>query len=205
MMKHNVFNNVYGIARSSLALSLLITLIFTPSFVYFPKPYLHTLEKLDSFIPNYFLLWDYSNLNVAIIIACFILILVISGYLPQITGFLHAWLAYSFFTGSLMVEGGDQIAQILTLLILPITVFDKRLNHWSKREYLRWKRPFGVNYFCSSCLLIAKIQMSILYFFAAVEKLNVPEWKDGSAFYYWFNDSSLGASDFFAKEDRIFN
>jgi len=41
---------------------------------------------------------------------------------------------------------------------------------------------------------MGKIQMSILYFFAVIEKLNVPGWVNGSAFYYWFNDSSLGAS-----------
>ncbi len=40
-------------------------------------------------------------------------------------------------------------------------------------------------------------------FFAAIEKLDVPEWKDGSAFYYWFNDSSLGASDFL-QENIVF-
>ena len=174
MNKYNVFNNVYGLARSSLALSLLITLIFTPTFVYFPKPYLKTLDKLNSFIPNYFFLWDYSNLNIGIIVACFILVLVIFGYFPQITGILHAWLAYSFFTGSLMVEGGDQIAQILTLLILPITLFDKRINHWSEKEYLNWRRPFAINYFSFSCVFMVKIQMSVLYFFAAIEKLDVP-------------------------------
>ncbi|MBC6425563.1 MAG: hypothetical protein GDA51_03655 [Ekhidna sp.] len=197
MNRYDIFNNVYGIARSSLALSLLITLTFTPTFVYFPKPYLNTLNKLNSIIPNYFFLFEYSNLNVATIIACIILVLVISGYLPQVTGILHAWIAYSFFTGSLMVEGGDQIAQILTLLILPITIFDKRINHWSRKEYFKWRRPFVVNYFSYSCSYMVKIQMSVLYFFAVTEKLNVPEWIDGSAFYYWFNDSSLGASSLF--------
>ncbi len=35
--------------------------------------------------------------------------------------------------------------------------------------------------------------MSVLYFDAAIEKIKIKEWIDGTAVYYWFNDPIFGA------------
>lgn len=188
------FTNVYALARSFIALSLLITLLFTASYVYFPIEFFSSGQASNTAIPNYFYWIGEEHLSVSIGVACAILLSVIIGYLPQITGILHAWIAYSFFTGALMVEGGDQIGQIIAFLLIPVSLFDKRINHWHKNDFFKYNRPDWLTFFCYSCLVVVQIQMAIVYFFAVAGKLNVPEWVDGSAFYYWFNHDPFGAA-----------
>ena len=189
-------SNTYGFARSLIAFSLLITLVFTSSEVHFPSILLSINEQNSSIIPNFFHLWGPANIDNAIYVACSILILVISGYIPQITGFLHAWIAYSFFTGALMIEGGDQIGQIIAILLIPVTLLDPRINHWHKTKVFKFERPEWVDFLSYSSLVVIQIQMAVVYFFAVSEKIHVAEWIDGSAFYYWFNHRPFGAFDF---------
>lgn len=191
----NIYTNKYGLARSFIAFSLLIALVFTKPYVYFPADYFRVGPSIGTIVPNFFYIFGEENIVLSIGSACIILILVISGYLPQLTGILHAWIAYSFFTGALMVEGGDQIGQIVCILLIPVTLFDKRLNHWKKKEIFHYKRPEWLEYFCYTCMVVIQIQMAIVYFFAVAEKIHVPEWTDGSAFYYWFNHNPFGASE----------
>ncbi|MEM0941860.1 MAG: sporulation-delaying protein SdpB family protein [Bacteroidota bacterium] len=187
-----IFTNIYGLSRSFFALSLLITLLFTKSYVYFPPEFFQIGQLSKTIVPNLFYLFEPENLNIALITSCLILVAVISGFLPQLTGILHAWVAYSFFTGALIIEGGDQIGQIIAILLIPVTLFDKRINHWHKKDFFGYKRPEWISFFCYSCLVIIQIQMAIVYFFAVAEKINSPEWADGSAFYYWFNHNPFG-------------
>lgn len=188
-------SNLFGISRSLIAFSLLITLIFTESNIFFPDSFFNVSESRHSVIPNFFYLMGINNLDFAFLFAKLILIGVISGYFPQITGLFHAWISYSFFTGALLVEGGDQIGQIISILLVPVCLFDKRINHWNANSsLLNYTRPTWVSMFCYSCLFIVQIQMAIVYFFAVAEKIQVNEWVDGSAFYYWFNHRPFGAS-----------
>lgn len=191
----NVFSNTYGLARSLLAVSTLITISFTNPHYYFNEVFFKVGQPQNTIIPNFFYLFGEAQLGLAIMVASFILFWVISGYLPQITGILHAWVVYSFFTGSIIIEGGDQLIQIIAILLVPITLFDKRINHWSKKEFLSYKRPKFISYFCYSIIVIIQVQMAALYLFAGSEKLAVPEWSSGSAFYYWFNHVPFGATD----------
>jgi antimicrobial peptide system SdpB family protein len=191
----NVFTNTYGLARSLLAFGTLTTLLFTDSYELFyfffsnpqnfPQTGVMGLNLFHLFRPEYFFI-PYT-------IACLILLLVISGYLPQITGVLHAWVSFSLFHSVLTVEGGDQITFILTLLLIPVTLFDKRINHWHKKDYFTYHRSEWISYFCYSCIVIIQIQMAIVYFDAGVEKFKVPEWLDGTATYYWINHNAFGA------------
>ncbi|MGJ1439530.1 hypothetical protein [Sphingobacterium multivorum] len=196
-MENNIFTNVYGLGRSLLAMSLFLDLSFTHSFVYFPEFVFNSGADNSLVIPNFFLIFGSQNLNITVGIAIFTMIWVISGYTPQITGILHAWMAYSFFTGSIMIEGGNQIAQIITILLIPVTLFDKRINHWAKTEFFSYNRPPAIEYFCKSCLMIIGVQMSIVYFFAVAVKVNTSVWQNGSAIYYWFNDSIFGLPEAF--------
>lgn len=191
----DVFTNVYGLGRSFIALSLLITLIFTKSHVYFPSDFFQIGQPSQTIVPNLFYLFGEKNLTISLILSCFILIMVISGVLPQITGILHAWVAYSFFTGALIIEGGDQIGQIITILLIPVTMLDRRLNHWNGEEYFKYERPEWLDFFGFTCLIVIQVQMAIVYFFAVAEKINSDEWASGTAFYYWFNHNPFGAAE----------
>lgn len=191
----SIFTNVYGFARSLIALSLLIALLFTEPYVYFPAEFLRIGQPEQTIVPNLFYIFGEGNLNLSIYIACFILVAVISGFLPQVTGILHAWVAYSFFTGALIIEGGDQIGQIISILLVPVTLFDRRINHWHTKALFNYNRPEWIDFFCYTCLIVIQVQMAIVYFFAVAEKIHSPEWVDGSAFYYWFNHNPFGAGE----------
>jgi antimicrobial peptide system SdpB family protein len=190
-----IFTSNYGMARSFIALSNIFTFALTDPHSYFSELTFKVGQSSDMIIPNYFLLFGHENLYLSTGLAIGILCWVITGYLPQITGILHAWIIYSFFTVSLIIEGGDQISQIITILLVPITLFDKRISHWHKKDSLKYTRPKWIEYLCYSTIVIIQLQMAILYLFAASDKLKVTEWTDGTAFYYWFNHRPFGASE----------
>jgi antimicrobial peptide system SdpB family protein len=193
----NVFTNKYGVARSLIALAGLVTLMLTPPQYYFTKIFFEKGSSLGepSVLPNLFYLLGEDNLYVSVAISIIVLLWVISGYLPQISGILHAWVQFSFFHGSMIIEGGDQVGQINTILLIPVCLFDKRINHWHTKEYFTYTRPVWLEYFCYSCIVIIQFQMCTLYFFSSVEKFKVDEWLNGSAYYYWFNNKPFGASE----------
>ncbi|UII26201.1 hypothetical protein LVD15_23325 [Fulvivirga maritima] len=177
-----------------MALSLLITFLFSDNGRSFPNELFSPSH--DTLSWNFFAIMGHNNLTLSVVIACVILLWVISGYLPQLSCLLHAWIAISYFNVALVIEGGDQIAQILSIFIIPIAITDPRLNHWYAPDQTFFKRPgFFLRYFAYSSALIIQLQMSLLYFFAFVDKFGVDEWRNGTAFYYWFNHTPFGADD----------
>lgn len=190
----NIFNNTYGLARSIIAIGNLVTFALTDFNLYFEKEAFQI--KPFSVLPNLFYLFGENDLLFSKAISIIILLWVISGYFPQITGILHAWLVLSFSTFSILIEGGDQISQIILILLIPVTLCDKRINHWFTKDYFHYKRPNFFTEFSYSCLIMIQIQMCVLYFFAFVEKFKVPEWRNGSVFYYWYNHHPFGANNF---------
>ncbi|WP_439490097.1 sporulation-delaying protein SdpB family protein [Algoriphagus sp.] len=195
----NYFTNVYGLARTLLAIGILIPLIFDSKFTIFP---LHLLEInrargidfLNSI--NIFFLFDYEYFFLAKSIAILILVFVVLGITPRWTGILHWWITFSYFTATGLPEGGDQINSILTFLLIPITLLDSRSNHWFAPETSnRYK-----NYTAHLVFLIIQIQMAVIYFHAATEKIyKLDLWLDGTALYYWLNDSVFGMSEWLAN------
>lgn len=193
--RYYIHTNTYGLARSLIALHLLIDLAFTKTIILLPKE-LYTSETSTklSLVPNLFELFGLENRWLAILTASIILISVIIGYLPQLTSFLHAWVAYSFFSFALFVEGGHQLAQILTIFLIPICLFDKRLNHWHGNDFFKFSYSKYSDFICLAFYYMIAIQMSIVYFFAVTNKMAVGVWTEGSAVYYWFQDSIFGLS-----------
>lgn len=192
--KNNIYTNIYGISRSLLALGLLITLLFNPIEMLFSEELIEiSRNKVFLYDLNLFNLFGFKHLFWAKLIACLILILVILGVQPIFTGVLHWWVSYSFFTGSLIVEGGDQVMSILTFLLIPITLLDRRKNHWNSSVSQSNFSLYVGNIF----IIFIKIQASILYLQAGIDKIyKTIEWKNGTAIYYWFNDEIFGMPDF---------
>lgn len=183
--------NVYGLARSVLALGLLLTLIFNSKEILFTASVFDSLpqETLVARL-NLFGLFGYNNLEYAYLTASIILLLVISGVYPRITGILHWWVSYSFFTSGIILDGGDQLTSVLSIYLLPLTLMDDRKNHWKGISNTNYYQ----NFFCFLIFLFCQIQMAIVYLLAAVEKpLKVDEWANGSAIYYWLNHNMFGA------------
>ncbi len=190
----NPWTNVYGFARSSLALSLLITLVFTGQEYLFPtvdnllmKQPLFSAEKVSIF-------WLFkNNLSIAYYLSIFILTWVISGYLPQMSGFLHWWISLSYISSGIIIEGGDQIAAIISFFLIPVTLTDNRVNHWNKPKQ---SNRSLVKFFIWSVYAIIILQVSIIYLHASTAKLSVNEWLNGTAVYYWFTHNVFGVSEF---------
>lgn len=193
----NPYTWVYGLGRTVLAIGGLITFLFSSTQVLFD----HTLFGKLSFDSvfdkiNLFYLFGYANLPYVRGLVILVLLAVVSGYRPRLTGVLHWWVMFSFQQAASVLEGGDQVVSILTLLLIPITLLDNRPNHWAPaRPRQSLYRSFAGNVFFT---LIA-LQMSAVYFHAAVEKMyRSLEWRNGTALYYFSKDASFGSPPWFA-------
>ena len=128
--------------------------------------------------------------------AIVILAIVVVGWRPSMTGVLHWWISFSFATSCLVPDGGDHVAAVLTLLLVPVTVTDRRKWHWSRifecRHAATVDHVFGE--IARSSLFVIRIQVAIIYFSAAVSKFSVVEWLNGTAAYYWFTHPVFGSA-----------
>lgn len=189
----NFFNFPYALARTVLALSLLVTIGISSKEVLFPE-HLYSHSDIMYYLKEYnlFFLFGYEHLWISQTAACVILLSVVSGIYPRITGILHWWVAVSFIHSSMLIDGGDQIVAVLTFLLLPVTLMDNRANHWRGTISNPYK---NFTAFCIFCLM--ELQVAIVYLQAGIEKpYKSEEWADGTAFYYWLNHNVFGASDF---------
>lgn len=197
LAKKNVpWTNVYGLARTTLALGTLLTLLSNP-----PANLFRPGSGIDEFplcqgVGKYgiFCLTD-PYLELARWLSIIILIVAASGWRPRYTAVFHWWVALSLQTSAITLDGGDQISTVLTLLLLPIALTDNRKWHWQKAT--RDNDNFTTSYILKSLIAISaliaiRFQVSIVYFHAATAKLSVDEWVDGTILYYWLNDQTIG-------------
>ncbi len=191
----NPYTRVYGIGRTFIAFSLLTVFLFNDMDYLFNKKAIEVISNSD-FIHNrlnFFGILGSDNLLLGKIISIIILLVVISGYIPQITGVLHFWITYSFNNSSILLDGGEQIATIYTFLIIPLTLFDNRKNHWQKPK----KEPNLRNKFIGHLVfLFISMQSCFIYLNTGIEKIyQLNDWKNGTALYYIFNNSYFGLND----------
>jgi len=96
------------------------------------------------------------------------------------------------------LDGGDQVAALLALLLVPISLTDSRRWHWHPC-FPRYVEVQGWS------LLAIRMQCSVIYLQACLAKLSVPEWVDGTALYYWMRHPSFGPPEpLRALTDTIF-
>lgn len=195
VINRNVHTNVLGIGRSILAFGTFLTLLLNPvtNFLYqlednsFMNPLLNPMTPINKF--NFFLLLGSENIFIMKTIAVIILAVVISGYFIKITSLLHWWICLSFLLFSSAIDGGDQIASNITLLLIPVCLFDNRKNHWDiKKKH----SASPINLIPISFIFLIRLQVAIIYFHSAVGKFPSKEWINGTALFYWFNHSVFG-------------
>jgi len=197
LLQQNLWTNTIGLSRSLLAFGTLSTLLANEAHLLFPS-----IEGMGNFIMNsefslFYLLKE--HLHIAKWVSVIILILVISGWRPMLTCIPHWWVAFSFFTSSPIVDGGDQITSILTLLLIPVCITDKRRWHWENNGPKIESSDFWQqckHLFIVSFLIVIKVQIAIIYYHAATAKLSVEEWTNGTALYYWFTHDVFGMGSF---------
>lgn len=191
------YTNVVGLSRSLIALGTLLTLLFNSVDTIFIRkisnkfiiPPLHS-DFANTI--NFFYLFGKNDLTLAKWGAIVILCIVISGYFQKTTSILHWWISFSFLHSASIIDGGDQIASIITLLLIPICFLDNRDNHWGlKKETQKLTNLISISF-----IILIQIQASIIYLHASVGKFSHPEWANGTAVYYWFNHSNFGMPDY---------
>lgn len=187
---YNPWTKVYACARSLLAFGTLITLIFNDSGILFrptaqfsQAPACIGIAKVSIFC-----LFN-DNLELARFICILLLLIVLTGFYPRITALFHWWVSFSVITTMTIVDGGDQIASVLTLLLIPIAITDNRKNHWNDQPV---SNSIYSRILVYSTICVIRLQIAILYFHSSVSKFNVEEWVDGTAVYYWFLDPMFG-------------
>ncbi len=186
--------NVVGLSRSLLAFGTLLTLVFNSNQLLFFYGVDFETRYIGQSSFTFFSLFTDSYLLYAKLIAMLLLLIIILGYYPRFFGILHWYITYSFLSDCPIVDGGDQIASQITLLLIPITLLDGRKNHWNipctknANPYVRVMAYFA--------FFLLYLQIAFIYFDAAVSKLRVDEWISGTAVYYWFTSPTFGVGDF---------
>jgi antimicrobial peptide system SdpB family protein len=196
------WTNVYGVARTILALGTLLTLFFNDAVTLFMPNGVVQKEALPTTIStiNFFFFFPVEFLDTARWIAIVILLVVISGWRPQITGIFHWWISFSFATACVIVDGGDQVTQVITLFLLPIAFTDTRKWHWStnsanNRLYEDSTKHKILSLIALSSYFAIRLQVAIIYFHASTAKLKVEEWVNGTVFYYWSGHPVFGLNE----------
>jgi antimicrobial peptide system SdpB family protein len=173
-----------ALARSAIGASTLLSLAFNPTYVLFGT----SPQSLPAFNLFYWL----SLLGSAGLIFFIYLILtaVVTGILPSLTAIPHWWLCWSILQAGGVPDGGDLINQILALLLIPVcfTHFDFFCHFRSKTVSSGAAAKFS-----TSCLVIIRVQLAVVYLMAGIEKLSRPEWFDGTATYYLLLNKEYGA------------
>jgi antimicrobial peptide system SdpB family protein len=170
------------------------TLVFSPTSALFvpvlgapQAPYCTGLGRISLFcaVPD-------GQLTSARFVAIAILLVAASGWRPRITAIPHWWVAFSV-AGSISIpDGGDHVTQVLTLLLLPVALTDRRRWHWTAPEPRTANERQAATLVALAAMVLIRVQVAGIYLHASVAKLGTDEWRDGTALYYWLTDPTFG-------------
>ncbi|MBK7885302.1 MAG: hypothetical protein IPJ81_17100 [Chitinophagaceae bacterium] len=184
----------FQVTRSLLAFATLFTLLFSSSSSLFTHKFFNTMKLNDALLNkiNLFNLVGYEYLYISKIICIIILLLVITGYFHKIISVLHWYISFSLYSSLTIVDGGDQIASIITLLLIPIALCDNRKNTWGMVQSKTGDNSL-LFFVSNSFLTVIQLQIAIIYLNSGIAKVFIGDWQNGSAYYYWFTHSAFGA------------
>ncbi|MFA9458370.1 sporulation-delaying protein SdpB family protein [Halalkalibacter sp. AB-rgal2] len=193
-----IWTNVYGIARSLMAGTLALVLIINPAeLIFIPAQGISEFPQCTGNISLFcFGSNDYLTLNIIRWIVVALLVVIASGWRPRYTGLLHFYIAYSYHEAAMVIDGGDQVHLVLSLLLIPITLCDPRKWHWKTFQPIEITNNYIYLYMISlTVIYLIRVQVSIIYLNAAYAKVTKEYWINGTAIYYFLNDYMLGLND----------
>lgn len=190
----NLYTPILGYIRTLLIFSTILVLSLNSTKTLFS--YIQfDLNCTDNLVPSAYCLIPSSTISFEILrfVMITVLLVAISGYFPKITSILHWYICYSIQSSAITVDGGDQIATVITFLLIPIMLFDNRKNHFYQKKNLD-------NNIVSKTIIfffynLIRLQICIIYLNAAIGRLKNHEWADGTAIYYFFKDPIFGVSE----------
>ncbi|MGC5054051.1 sporulation-delaying protein SdpB family protein [Micromonospora sp. DT48] len=189
-----------GLARTLLATSTAATLVFndvgtlfTPLVGAGPGPHCVGPGNIGAFClagPEHAELVRWASVAVLLVVA--------SGWRPRFTALPHWWIAFSLSTSMSIPDGGEQVNQVITLLLIPVLLADSRRWHWQPPPSAdRVIRPGGRGTLLVATAVVLlfaiRLQVAGIYFQASVAKFSKPEWADGTVMYYWLNHRGFGS------------
>lgn len=186
--------DVYSLARSFIALSTFSSLLFNNSGDIFKSAV--GIEQVpicteDASYSFFCIFNNYLPFEYTVYIALIFLLLVIIGFYPRYLCIPHYWIAVSYTGSATLLDGGDQVNTVLSLLLIPICLLDSR-----KWGYKIKKNDININQIKNIFLWITfsviTLQVAIIYLNASIEKLKVSEWSNGTALYYYLTTPILG-------------
>lgn len=195
MLTHSVHNRVTGTARTLMALATAASLLFTPVehlfYVAGSRPSGRLCEGVNGDI-GLFCLTPAGQVEWARWAAIAALLVIASGWRPRWTAIPHWWISLSFFSTSNVMEGGDQVAAVVTLLLIPVCLTDPRRLHWDAPP-APGTAPATGQIVAHLALRLIWLQACVLYLQASVAKLGGEEWRDGTSVWYWTTSGAFGA------------
>jgi antimicrobial peptide system SdpB family protein len=185
-----------GLARCLLARSTASTLIFNRGDTLFVGLSGEAVEPICQGVGRVGLFCIVDSGAVAMLVGLGVLGLVVLGFAPRITCVPHWWVSSSTFLSVSVADGGEQVAAVLSALLIPVCITDGRLWHWSRSP--TESAPLRA-LIARVGLLAVHLQIAFLYFHACVGKLAVEEWANGTAVYYWLVDPLVDAPAWIAN------
>lgn len=121
-----------------------------------------------------------------------LLLVFASGFVPWLTAVPAAWILLSVPLAGTLVDGGDQLAGILGVLLLPASVTDWRWNPW-RDDAPRTSSSVTAVLAGNVSWWLVRAQVVVVYLEACIGKIAVPEWAGGTAIYAWERHPNFGA------------
>lgn len=182
-----------SLAKTIIYFSLSLTLFLNESSTLFgslyligPGPHCSGASSISVFC-----LVDENAIDLMMKVSAVLVIIAATGYFPRYTGLLAAYISFSLGTTLSLIEGGEQVSFIILLLLLPHTLLDRRRNHFhSLKDSNDWAYTAA-----RVSVISAQIQIAVVYFFAAIGKMQSADWKNGSAIYYWVRHVDFAPAD----------
>lgn len=182
-----------GLARTLIALEAALTYILTPSTILFSPAKGALALRCDATIsmaawPCWLPESAVQPTQWAAGVACLV---IAAGVLPFLTAIPLVLMLLALSSVSAAPDGGDQLAAILGLLLLPVSLADWRVHWWSSRRLAVGVRARSL--VANAGLVLVKVQVSVVYFVACVGKFGSAEWAEGTALFYWVRNKVFGA------------
>lgn len=193
----NPWGRGIALGRTLLAVAMAGTLLLTPASALFsPAAGVPAGPRCDDVGKmSLFCLGGATHPQLRVVLAGIICLIVVTGWRPRVTGIAVCWVALSVFTSVTLQDGGDQVALVLGLLLLPVCLTDSRRWQWSKLpdriDHVTFQRLVA-----HWGLILVRVQVGVIYLDACLAKLGVTQWANGTALYYIFRNHMFGVPAF---------
>lgn len=124
------------------------------------------------------------------VVALVVLAIAASGYRPRWTCVPHWYVTYSLGAAVYVPNGGEHAAALITLLLIPLCLGDRRTWQWSRPREPMAPRWVGAAY---AAHLAIRVQVAVIYGQTLWAKMTESQWWQGTALHYVFQDPYFGA------------